>query len=506
MNDLWSLRLQDVLQHLEFIKNSENCCYGSKSSRSIISWGISVDKNKLFQFTINSLKTISGELMEFRFCLRLLIDLLKRTLSSQIPILSAVRGLTIANQIANAILKCSQSNSLKHPFRWTDGDVVLDIVRTRLLTHKTLLYLQQYPIDLSALSRAVLDCFLCGMSVHDMSADQLAATGGLSLMFHRVSGPSSGCWLLRDAVAMGIPADSLGRHSQAPQSDLVVALFDCSLELPENHAEMQIVFEVASSAPRVSMELVQLDRFADLLLSCGVTFVGCQRRVHPHLVKALRRRGVACLSRVSVRFMLALQRLSGARQLGTFPIMEPTASATIIDPASLGRLSSLQREVLFGKSFVVARRQRPTSANDQQSHSSSSSFSTVLITAESDHLAVALQEAVQDTHLALWRLTQDPWVLPGRGQWQATVAAQILEHASCVTKVSSVGQLSTQKAVRLYAECLHRSSQCDEAVGQLSSVCSYASNVKALNVALNIVVTLLDLDSETEMEPEETCF
>ena len=172
-------------------------------------------------------------------------------------------------------------------------------------------------------------------------------------VFHRLAGEHvelSSCWpgtLLMDipnsreleyipityvgaTVTTGLPRAP--RAGIDPACGLLVALFDCSLEI--STLSPGIALEISRSAPQrqdngeqqllLPVEHQVLLSFAESLVRSGVGFVGCQRRVHPYLARQLRRRGITCLSRVSVRFIGALQRLSGARLLASFtPLLSP---------------------------------------------------------------------------------------------------------------------------------------------------------------------------------------
>eukprot|EP01034_Spumella_vulgaris_P027925 gene27925-34711_t len=420
------------------------------------------------------------------------------------------------------------------------------------------------------------------------------------------------CALLRDALVMDIAMPHsldllISRRSTnnaiaSIRSSLLVALFDCSLEISGATDGRSVEMEIGTDRETdgISVENMLLSRFAQSLQMSGVELVCCQQRVHPHLLRELTRLSIVCLPRVSGRFMGALQRLSGARTLGAIPLLQgPRSQGSISGPfvlerSSFGVLSSVRKEFLCSKPFVVARgvscegdssvgddrdrtvlferlrRHDFSSVQIDQLAARMSSYSSVVVTAESASLCSQLQTAIEDSLHSLWRLLRSPYVSPGGGCWQAALACGVTDWAAghlADVATPSRSQRLVQQAVLLYGECLQRTADtinghsedcgktfqfarndlspskqfeseeeekeqeeeevieweftnpsgvsvlCRSEVTALdrdvfhfisgASVCEFEGCLQALDGATQLAITLLDIDEQIQVAPEE---
>lgn len=190
------------------------------------------------------------------------------------------------------------------------------------------------------------------------------------------------------AVCMDIPPINDLPMTVSAESDscntcvLIVLLVDDNMELPRSEAAGtpgtgRGFFEhVASFSPVAAetalesvvsiAETAYLSKVADVICSCNIGVVICQKRIHPLLIKWLTRRGVICVPRVSIRYLAYIQKLSGAIVVGNICTIVPSYSSTDppapgntnrdhkIDRIYLGLLSRVQNKNIFGRQFVVA--------------------------------------------------------------------------------------------------------------------------------------------------------
>ena len=287
-------------------------------------------------------------------------------------------------------------------FSWSDLENVLAVIKTSVLSsHRfchgmRLLSAEQ----LDHISLSFLTAFLSSVDTGEHGSD----TNTCNIVYRHATGlPFESMLVLEGTLAMDIPvptvlldaADNAGCSSGATctctvsnvmdtngdacaqrkstkriaMSNLVVALFENSLELPEISVSSVDVPVVATTATATafdnddnmrtddslkSVELSYLDNIASWLDRSHVTLVACQRRVHPHLFRALNARGILCLQRLSIRYCGALQRLSGARQLVSLPCSTgPSLTLDPLDPDCLGYLGRVDCRLIYGKRYVV---------------------------------------------------------------------------------------------------------------------------------------------------------
>jgi hypothetical protein len=277
------------------------------------------------------------------FCLLLMSKLVKNAQKYQV----SVTGLLKSYKAALSLIHKDSLGSVLRSVVWSSQCDVEHIVRSKLLEHQQLrtmtftgkLTASNNIFHMSCLVDSVVQVFLAAM--HETPA---TAAEPFCVVYHTTSGASAtdlrSC---PDTLYLDIPLPreltstiekyaQMHKGSSQPPPPLVVALFECSLELSDFQSTGQSI-SIASSASSsarndsssnssssVPVEYALLSSFVAALQLCHVTLVACQKRVHPYLLRLLSRAGIRCIPRVSVRFIGALQRLSGARLLGSIPM------------------------------------------------------------------------------------------------------------------------------------------------------------------------------------------
>ena len=420
-------------------------------------------------------------------------------LNSNISVPSIVKGYSLASSaLATAIDPSEETVAVKQTFHirqlsWEDLESVLCVIKTSLSSRQIL---QLTPRQTRKVSVSLLTVFLSSLDRDNLNS---------SIVFKRALGlPIERIKVLEGTLVMDIPVPttltkpqygkSQASSSSGKYMDLIVSIFENSLELSSFPSYSFEVVDAAALAERKegfstpsvkSLEYLFLEELACILKRSKVTLVACQRRIHPYLVQILRRVGIICLPRLSIRYCGALQRLSGARQLVSFPLSHEIAP--YIEASSLGYLASIECRTLFGKKYVVASNVPNHTAElheklhkDHQCAILSATFdtrcaeainlrqsatSTLIITAPSDLLCSELQLACEDIVKILITLLSSPYVLQGSGTWQMTVADDLRHKFSRISmnmqgdNTSNHLSLGSPEdvlgAASLFVKCLH---------------------------------------------------
>jgi hypothetical protein len=413
---------------------------------------------------------------------------------SKLQISSISRGFTSAAMAAVSEISlkeekwCTSSSNLLHKVSWDDLNGILSIIKTSVGSHHVLQLTER---EIGTLSISMLTAFLSSVDRDSMKC---------SIIYRRALGlPIENLIVLENSLAMDIslPPDIRQNRQGSKMSQthnkfqkLIVAIFENSLELSElSNYFLEIDRDAEKIEPRgkrisiKSLEYKFLDGIAHVLKLSKVTLVACQRRIHPYLVRILKKVGIICLPRLSIRYCGALQRLCGARQLVSFPISQNMSCP--LDPSSLGYLSSLECRRIYGRTYVVACSvtESTTSTSDEPCCNAQESFtvsafgqdcavgirsrqslmSTVILTAPSESLCNALEIVCEDVVKTLTGLLGCPYVLSGGGDWQRrtaqTLRQTLSEYASSTAQrdeeSSSIGTRGEiLRAAGVFASCL----------------------------------------------------
>ena len=437
------------------------------------------------------------------FALLFSCKLITASLGSHLTISTIIRGFSSALMIASEEISINESferNShqlLK--LSWDDLTNILCVIKTSLSTRHVL---QLSQLQIESISVNLLTAFLSSIDDDKQKC---------SIIYRQSAGPPiDNMIVLENSLLMDIPippalqhpgTDGRGKRiSSRRYEDLIVAIFENSLEIPESpNFRFEINDHCRNSDEKISphreatsiksLEYQFMEDVAEIFVASKVTLVACQRRIHPYLIRVLQRSGIICLPRLSIRFCGALQRMSGARQLLSFPISRSRAP---IQPQSLGYLASLQFRVIYGRKYVMAcakmdnadadsyngfnsyEQMRLTHLLDSSSadeiQSRKSPMSTVVVTAPSEIQCGELQIALENVAADLTTLLNHPYVLPGAGLWQAYTAKRIKERllasvpsssgtSNSPEKFSIGGKEEIKRAVEIFVKCLDDSSQ-----------------------------------------------
>jgi hypothetical protein len=454
---------------------------------------------------------------EVGFCVLFLSKLLLCSVyEPSIPVQLLVSGFCTALRVVTCSLSSDRCPA-KISFQWSNRQHMLSLIESHLRTSCSIGWFNVREVAVD-----VLDIFVTtirpSLTRQSSPSDPPLADDDMSalIVYYPIGGPSFTRSELRyNQLLMDVPVSlectlALQSRLWCDGGCLVVALFDCSLELDVlNTNEMVQVVDTAVCEADYSLEHRLLDSFALFLQRHRVDVVGCQRRVHPFLERRLSSLGIVCLQRLSVRFMGPLQRLAGARLLGSIPSMQTLSHHQVqgtLSPdwlASLGHLSSVRQETIHGRSYITAvggysgsdehsmrsvLRQKLAGRYDEASldryvdgvalrHRPCVS---VVLAAPSESLAEQLRSAYEECVLRIVRLmhdslerrgdsrgSQNECLLPGEGCWQA-YAASILEHAlrddpqlshaHGSARKLSCQQASTRRAIDMFRLCLRDSA------------------------------------------------
>ena len=496
------------------------------------------------------------------FLVLLTCKLITTGFRSKLQISSISRGFTLA-AIATARVICpkeeemstiSSAPSIK--IFWDDLDSVLSVIKTTVSSYHVLQLTER---ERDTLSISMLTAFLSSVDKDSMKCSVIYCQAlGLSI---------ENLIVLENTLAMDIPIPTdICRNRRRFETsrthhkfqNLIVAIFENSLELSElSNYSLEIDGDPNQSEPggkEASIKFLEykfLDGIAFVLKSSKVTLVACQRRIHPYLVQKLKKMGIICLPRLSIRYCGALQRLCGARQLVSFPISQ--SMSTPLDPSSLGYLSSLECRAIYGRNYVVASSAAGSTIGaseeprcDTQELFTVSAFgqecaqgirnrqslmSTVILTAPSESLCNTLQIVCEDVARTLTGLLSCPYVLPGGGAWQRG-AAQMLhdELSKCsfaphtVDDSCSVGtREEVLRAASVFASCLGDCGRIMRGHGTdtprvishefgddhtrciVEAITQYDAltpNQNALQLAVDTAICVLDIDGQLISHPQ----
>lgn len=231
---------------------------------------------------------------------------------------AAIHGLALAAQWINEALDDEQC-PCRIRLDWSRLTSVSALLRSSLCKAVALSALQ----DIRHVSATILEGFL-----HTMPKTFAGAKDEL-LRIEWFCGPEISWSCMLPGLLIDTPARLATDGRRQNLADLRLVLFDVSLEqwLPGNDSssEFQPIgmerygVETLVSAPQgfeVSSvrhwELSQFRKLADSLLEANVKVLACQKLVDPWLADHLHHNGVSVLSRLSIRHIDFVRRLSGA--------------------------------------------------------------------------------------------------------------------------------------------------------------------------------------------------
>jgi hypothetical protein len=463
--------------------------------------GEQIERKHIIQLLQIALKSVGNHVLSEPFCYALLALVLRKFILSDIPAAVLQRGLQRTVRTALTIVQDVHS-PLRIRIDWSDRRMVSSIIYGFLKRIDYALDDMDHAIDI------VLKTFLTASRSAMENAMHIGnSPPELRLQYHTIAGPATtSTAFYADTLLMDIPVSldvqsdlTAGSASRKP-AGLIVALFSCSLEIhtPALGQTLQLTTSMHDDRTHeeLSAEYLLLQSFAQQVQHSHVDLVVCQKRVHPYLQRQLRARGVLVLPRVSVRYMAALQALTGARVHTSLPSLG-SIEHTSLDPKSMGYLHSISFSYKFGKSFVVAEGFQEGGdefdAGDRiqgealQDHLLAAfgfldtafllpyvkgvvprhqTFSSVLLTAPSETVLVKWKDAFEACIAHLSSLIPGPaYALPGTGMWQTYVAQQLRLQCQRASNSTATRMERLFAEVQcMFAECLESSAHVQSGV------------------------------------------
>lgn len=344
-------------------------------------------------------------------------------IESDIPITLLTSGyLTALRHAEAAIEDKALSAPLKLSVSWSDHLTIMCLIKS-VLQSRTSLGLSDKEID--HMCEILLTAFLS--SLNDKENMVLFP----NIFYRKCPGMClDNTTAFEDALVMDIPIPIHLMHSTG--RNLKVALFDCSLELSAGDVGLSLDIDCNNDDESVvtvkDTEFLFLEHVARVIIRSRVSLVCSQRRIHPYLQRILLAEGVIPLQRLSIRYITAMQNLTGAKLLGNFSSVHVMSADSTIETDLLGFLSSIGVECVGGKKFVVARADACDESESDYRHNAWSrrlKTATILICASSDDDCEELQVSFESIVRILTDLMEHPFVLPGSGFWQAIVCDRL---------------------------------------------------------------------------------
>jgi chaperonin GroEL (HSP60 family) len=280
--------------------------------------------------------------------------LIKLGIESDIPISYLIRGYNLASNKVNEILM-NASNEFLMSITLSDVINVTKVIETTLITRSILFSTLDINI-LNKFSAAILNGFLSSLSSLKPFIIYKQING---LQIDKIR-------TLEGKILMDIPVPLEFPDNITGVSGSVIALFDCSLEmllLPEegdcvnNNSTNRINIEIQNNnndniKSIKSLEYKVIHSWVNIFIKSGINLIACQKRIHPYLQRQLADNGIYCLQRLSIRYIGILQRITGAKILGSMPTN--TNCISILSPSSLGYLGNLKKNRIYGKLYMIA--------------------------------------------------------------------------------------------------------------------------------------------------------
>jgi len=144
-----------------------------------------------------------------------------------------------------------------------------------------------------------------------------STNSSVNIIYQQVTGlPIDNINCFHSTIIMDLPSSFLNGHNlfrpvNFRRTDLVVAIFESSIELPNSTKHFNTI-EITSenSMGSISLEKTFLNSMAEMIQRSKIDVVCCQQRIHPFLKRKLLTMGIRTLSNISVRYIGALLRLT----------------------------------------------------------------------------------------------------------------------------------------------------------------------------------------------------
>ncbi|CAK0833772.1 unnamed protein product [Prorocentrum cordatum] len=412
------------------------------------------------------------------FCLRVVLSLLGGRLRLLLRVdglarPAALHGLALASAWLREAL-ASTENPCRQAMSWSDLQSVLSLLRSSLC--KPVAFTSAR--DASHLGVIVLEAFLEALPRGDMESFDPEAN------IH--AGPAA-CWFCGPAVLWSSAVEGLVLDTPAAivssseryGENSMLALFDVSLEswlpsapvgqtgAPPLGLEALAVETPCDGAPAdVGMlrqwELSQFERLARALLEAGVHVLACQKLVDPWLEDFLRCRGVSVLSRLSLRHVGHLRRLSGAVPVTSLAALPQRWEQVV------GVIGPIESRTICERTYTII---SPPASNRPgqcgRPPSEPARVMTLLVGAPDEHALAELKRCVPQAVRSLHESALRGTVLLGAGLTEVHLADALERRARRPLPEEQAGAGPARRAVLAVAECLRDVAQCLQPGGGL---------------------------------------
>ena len=340
-------------------------------------------------------------------------------------------------------------------------------------------------------------------------------------------------------------------------STATVALFDCNLENLLFYGEENIKIENDNSNDSLKLiEFTVLEQWADTFSNSNIKIVMSQRRIHPYLQRLLRDRGIISLPRLSMYFISAMQKLTGAKILGSLP----SKLNEIIPSSCLGYIGNLRKKTMLGRTFILASAILNNDDEDENEQLSLAlndpafisgvltrrqRMSSIIITGPTKYVCDEIQDSFEIVMSNLTSMLGKSYVLPGGGCWQMYLVEK-LQHIYFESNDKLKEKNIISKAIKVYIDTLKSCAQlfgngtlnnqiqnsftlpfitsCDDSLYFASPADAYTkafkvndeykisssnmldpfeSSQKSMELAVEIAITLLQIDGVVVAKPIE---
>lgn len=286
---------------------------------------------------------------------------------------------------------------------------------------------------------------------------------------------------LENTLVMDIPIPLEFPDDDSGVSNATVALFECSLENLAIHGDENIRMESDNNNESLmSVEFNVLEKWANVIDDSKINIIMCQRRIHPYLQRLLRDRGIISLPRLSIHFISSMQKLTGAKIMGSLPsnLMET------IPCNCLGYIGNLRKKIMLGRTFILASsipldfetfeidnskadsRMVSLALNEQAFINGvlqrRQKISSLIITGPTKYICDEIQDSFEIVISNLSSLFENSYVLPGGGCWQMYLAQRLKR--SFLEKSEYTNKRIVSKAMKVYIDtftsCAYLISKC----------------------------------------------
>ena len=305
-----------------------------------------------------------------------------------------------------------------------DISMLNNIITSMVRAHALAVFL--LPDDLHVIQDIIVTAFL---KSNQSAISTSPSSSPHTIIYELVSGysPSYTC-IYTDTLYVDIYSDP-NYEGDFPLDTVIrnvkIAIFNETLEINSNYIEQNNVYMhinaqntlLSSILNITAMEHEAMDNFVHMLINAEVKLLCCQKLIHPYLKDKLHAHGIFYIERISLKYVGALQALSGATMLGNMDIggVCMNKSSSGLDGTLLGYVSTVTRQVKYDKKYIVFSNNQEVETDTKGEIISSKrekNISTVFIAAHAEYQCKILQHNVfEPCLLCLSKLHINPCIL-----------------------------------------------------------------------------------------------